>query len=124
MSRAQAIALILLMNFLTVYGQMIIKWRVSKAGMIPVALTQKLLFLAGLFTSPWVLSGIFAAFLASLCWMAAISRLDLSFAYPFTGLTFVLVMVLSSFFFKESLTWPRLLGSFFVVVGIIVSSRG
>jgi len=46
-----------------------------------------------LLLNPWIISGLAAALLASVTWMAAMTRLPLSHAYPFTTLAFVLVML-------------------------------
>jgi multidrug transporter EmrE-like cation transporter len=109
---------------LTVYGQLVLKWQVSLAGAVPVAADAKFWFIARLLLKPWVLSGFAAAFLASLCWMAAVSKLDLSHAYPFTSLSFVLVLALSAWLFNEPLSLPKLIGMFLIVAGIAVASQG
>lgn len=109
---------------LTVFGQIIIKWQVANAGAFPEDIYGKGLFLLRLLLNPWIISAFFAAFLASVTWMAAMTKLDLSHAYPFMGLTFVLVMALSSVFFHEAMTLPKIVGISLVVLGIIVGSQG
>ena len=74
--------------------------------------------------NPWILSGLAAALLASVTWMAAMTKLPLSHAYPFTTLAFVLVMVLSGVFFSEAITPLKIAGAALVVLGIIVGSQG
>jgi multidrug transporter EmrE-like cation transporter len=115
---------VLLTVLLTVYGQVVVKWQVLKAGSMPAAFNEKLIYLAKLTLNPWVLSVFFAAFLASLSWMAAMTKLPLSHAYPFTSLSFVLVLFLSAFFFQEPLTWPKLVGLALITAGIVLSSQG
>ena len=85
----------------TVYGQIIIKWQVTNAGDFPVDLTGKLWFLLRLAINPWVISSLCGAFLAFICWMAAMTKFDLSYAYPFVSLSFVMVLILSSIFFHD-----------------------
>ncbi len=50
----------------TVYGQLVIKWRVGLHGSLPETFFSKILFLLRLFADPYLLSGFFSAFLASL----------------------------------------------------------
>ena len=107
----------------TVYGQIVIKWQASNAGPFPEDFNDKLLFLLRLVFNPWVLSGLAAAFLASLAWMAAMTKFDLSHAYPFMSLAFVLVLFLSAFFFNEPLTFSKIAGMALIVVGILVGSQ-
>lgn len=109
---------------LTVYGQIVIKWQAALAGTLPVGGGEKLLFLLRLVLNPWVASGLFAAFLASLTWMAAMTKLPLSHAYPFMSMAFVLVMFLSAFIFHEPLTWTKAIGMVCIVVGIVIGSQG
>jgi len=110
---------------LTVYGQIVIKWQAAKAGFLPAGAGDKVLFLLRLvLLNPWVLSGLFAAFLASLTWAAAMTKFPLSHAYPFMSFAFVLVLILSALVLHEPLTWPKIVGMTFIVVGIIIGSQG
>lgn len=76
---------------ITVYGQLILKWRLSLKGAMRETLTGKLLFLAKAFLDPFVLSGFVAVFVASLFWMAAMTKFQVSFAYPFMSIAFIAV---------------------------------
>jgi multidrug transporter EmrE-like cation transporter len=114
---------IFLTIFFTVYGQMIIKWQVSFAGAMPEDVLPKIQFLLNLLLKPWVISGYASALLASITWMAAMSKFQLSYAYPFMSLAFVFVLFLSSIFFYESITLPKMMGMAFIVLGIIVGSQ-
>ena len=78
----------------TVYGQLVVKWQVARAGAFPNSFSEKVIFLTHLVLNPWVFSGIGAGFLALLCWLAALTKFELSYAYPFMSLAFVLVLIL------------------------------
>lgn len=108
---------------LTVYGQLIIKSQLAGSGPLPDPPAAKLIFLLRLLLNPWILSGLGAAFIAAIAWMAALSRFDLSFAYPFMSLSFIIVALASAFLFGEPLTWPKLVGMALVIVGLVISSR-
>jgi multidrug transporter EmrE-like cation transporter len=109
--------------FFTVYGQLAIKWRMNLKGELPAELSEKAIFMLKLFLDPWLLSGFAAAFIASLFWMAAMTKFELSFAYPFMSLSFVLVFFLSIFIFGESFTWGKVLGLALIIAGIIVTVK-
>ncbi len=109
---------------LTVYGQLVIKWQVMGAGEFPDATTDKLWFLAKLLVNPWVISGLAAALLAAISWMAAMTKLDLSHAYPFTSLAFVLVLIASALFLHEPVTGPKIAGIALICLGIVIGSQG
>ncbi|WP_087972635.1 EamA family transporter [Oceanobacillus rekensis] len=104
----------------TVYGQLIIKWTMDKQGGLPEGFWDKIMFLFQLLLNPWILSGFLAAFLAALSWMAAMTKFDISYAYPFMSLSFVLVFILSVFLFGEPVSTQKVIGFAFIVLGIIV----
>lgn len=110
--------------FFTVYGQLILKWRIGQLGMLPSGTRDKFTFLLSLLVDPTIFSGFVAAFLASLAWMAAMTKFDLSHAYPFMSLNFVAVFLLSSWFLSEPLTLQKSVGIGFIVLGTVVSARG
>lgn len=109
---------------LTVYGQLVLKWQMGGAGpMPPGGGFEKLGFLLRQFANPWILSGLGAALLASVAWMAAMTRLDLNYAYPFTSLAFVIVMAFSVLFLGEQLNFARIAGTLLVVAGLVIIAR-
>ena len=59
---------------LTVYGQVVIKWRVNLAGSIPEGVNQQLAFFASLLLNPWVITGLTAYAMAAIAWMAAMTK--------------------------------------------------
>ncbi|MDX2367863.1 MAG: EamA family transporter [Colwellia sp.] len=73
---------------------------------------------------PFILSGLASAFLASLFWMAAMTKFSLSFAYPFMSSAFVIVMFFSVLLFGEALNIHKLIGTSLIVAGIVVLSQG
>lgn len=108
---------------LTTYGQIVIKWQV----MLPQqadATFQGWPPLLLLLLRPWIISALLAAFLASFCWMVAMTKLELSRAYPFMALNFLIVALLAVPLFGEALTKPKIVGLLLVVAGLIVLSRG
>lgn len=107
----------------TVYGQLVLKWRIGRYGVLPEDLGDKILFLLKLLLDPFILSGFFAAFVASLFWMAAMTKSDVSYAYPFMSLSFVLVFILAVVMFGEPFTLNKLIGLGLIVVGILVTSQ-
>lgn len=107
----------------TVYGQLILKWRISHYGELPLEIWDKVYFLAKLALDPFLVSGFASTLIAAIFWIAAMTKFDISYAYPFMSLAFVLVLVLSTWLFKESITLNKILGMAFIVIGIIITSR-
>lgn len=110
--------------FFTVYGQLILKWRIASYGTLPVDFIEKIVFLFKLLFDPFIFSGFISAFVASFFWMAAMTKFPLNHAYPFMSLSFVLVLLLSPLLLNEAITMYKLIGMCLIVAGIIVSSQG
>ena len=117
-----AIALLLATVGLTVFGQLAFKWRIDEAGSFPAATGERARFLAELALDPWVIAVFASALIASVTYGVALSRLDLSFAYPFMSLSFVFVLIFSVLLFSESLTPGKVVGVALICVGVLVSS--
>ena len=108
----------------TVYGMLVMNWQVNGVGAFPAEGTERMKFFLGLVFNPWIISCFAAGFLAALSWMVALSKFELSFAYPFTSLSFALVLGLSALFFGEAFTLAKVLGFALILCGIIIGSRG
>jgi len=109
--------------FFTIYGQIVLKWRVGRAGAMPDELIAKTEYIFRMLADPWVISGLLGAFLAFLCWMGAVSKFDLSYAYPFTSLSFLLVLIFSAIFFHEPITFSKILAVILIIAGLVLGSR-
>lgn len=109
--------------FFTVYGQIILKWKIREVGPLPEITVDKIIFLIKLLLNPWILSGFLSAFVASLFWMAAMTKFDISYAYPYMSGAFVLVFVFSIFLFNEPVSWQKIIGLILIVAGILVTSK-
>ncbi len=108
----------------TVYGQIIIKYRIPFHGALPIEPHAKIIFLLKLLLDPLILSGLISAFIAALFWLAALStKIELSKVYPFTVLSLVLVVICSVLFFKESVSTYMVIGVLLIITGIFLVSR-
>ena len=103
----------------TAYFQLMLKWRMSLIPQLPVSWDEKLLLVAKTLFDPLVISAFVAAGLASVCWMATLTKLELSVAYPvFLSLSIFLITTLSFFILKEPLTFAKCLGVLLIFGGL------
>jgi uncharacterized membrane protein len=114
---------VLLTVVFTVYGQLILKWRLNQLGALPDLFSEKIIFLLKSIFDPYIFSSFFSAFLASIFWMAALKEFELSKIYPITSLSFVCVLFLSHYFFGESLNMQKIAGTVLVLAGIFIISK-
>jgi multidrug transporter EmrE-like cation transporter len=106
----------------TIYGQLVVKWQVLQRGHLPAGLLGKLSFFVSFFTNPWMISVGVSIGIGALTWVAALSRLELSRAYPFTALSFISVLLLSAVFFGETITIAKVSGVLLVITGLVVGA--
>lgn len=107
----------------TVSSQLLMRWQVSRAGALPGDFMGKVQFVAQLFLNPWILASIMATLFAGISWMLTMSRFEISYAYPWVGLNFVLMLLLGVLLFGEAFSVAKLLGTILVIAGIVVIAR-
>ncbi|MCG9584139.1 hypothetical protein L1D13_21720 [Vibrio tubiashii] len=109
---------LLLTVVFTVYGQIVIKWKMNSVS-LPDFFGAKVKILFLLLLDPFIISGFLAAFLSALAWMAAMTKFEVSYAYPL--IICGLVLLTTSFaviFLGESLSTLKLAALFLMVLGI------
>jgi len=109
--------------FFTVLGQLSLKAGMLEVGAAPGELNSISSFLWAAFTNWKVVAGLASAVIAAVLWMGAVSRSDISFAYPFMALAIVLVLALSGVFFAEQVSLGRWVGVIIVCLGLIIAAR-
>lgn len=105
----------------TVAGQIILKTQASHL-VLPTRIASLPAFLLTCLQNPWLWVVVILAFLAMASWMAVLTRLPLSQAYPFTSLTYVLVLVLSMLLLHERPGWATIAGTAVILVGVALVS--
>ncbi len=114
---------IILTLVFTIYGQLILKWRINSFGPFPEGRKDQLIYLGKSLLDPYVISSFAAAFFASLTWIAALTKFELSYAYPYMSLSFIFVLILSYLLFNEPFTLNKIIGVVIIVVGLYIASK-
>jgi multidrug transporter EmrE-like cation transporter len=79
--------------------------------------------LFALLFQPYVVAGLGLYGIGAVIWLFALARVDLSLAYPFVGLGFVLTMVLSHYLLGEPVAALRVVGTLMIAAGCILVAR-
>ncbi len=69
----------------------------------------------------WASMGCYAV--SILLWMSVLSRVEVGFAYPFSSLGYVVVMLGGYCFFGESVSVTRIVGMVVICVGVILLAK-
>jgi len=109
-------------SIFTVIGQLIIKWRIdSMEFSLNGALVEKIISIVMLLFDKYIMIGLFSAVLAALFWMAALSKFNLSHAYPMIiALLTILTVVSSVVILGESPSYVKVIGVTIVLIGLMV----
>lgn len=125
LSLLYSVALILLSISIAVGGQLLLKIGINRMGISDFSsLSAVGGFFYGIIKNPIVLAGLFLYVMSAAIWLIVLSTVDLSFAYPFIGLTYVLILVVSKFILKEDVNPLRWIGALIITAGVVVLSRG
>ena len=108
----------------TVSGQLLLKWAVTRRGVGPHSASDMIHYVFGSLLDPLVILSLCLAFAAALSWIAAVSRLPLSAAYPFQSLTLVFTVLGTVLLFGESVSTSRWVGVAAVTFGLLLVGRG
>lgn len=107
----------------TVLGQLLIKYGMKQMGAIPADTGKVAGFMLKAVFHPANIVGLACAALAAFAWMGALSRIDLSIAYPFMGLAIVLVLALTPVCFGEKINTSQWVGVAVVCIGLWIGAR-
>lgn len=64
----------------------------------------------------WI--GLFLYGLSAIFYIIALQKIPLSIAYPTISISYVFVVLLSSYFFKEKICLPQMLGILLIITGV------
>ncbi len=105
---------------LGVIGQILMKNGMNRVGAVD---SLGLATLVRVFSNPFVLLGFASYGLSSVAYLMALSRLELSVAYPMIGLGYVLVVFFSWAILREQVGVARWVGTALIVLGVWLVGR-
>lgn len=107
-----------------VLGQVFFKLGMLKIG--EFAILQKGIFLQyfKIFTNPYIFIGLMCYGISTAFYLFFISRVPLSLAYPTISIGYIIVALISWYFFKEQLSFVNWLGLMMIVSGVIFLAWG
>lgn len=104
-------------------AQLMLKQGMTTLSPAILAQTNVVLKLLMIVFSPWVFFGLATFVISMASHMFVLSKVDLSFAYPFLSLAYVLVAVLAWQLFGEELGAYKIAGIAFICIGTILIAQ-
>ncbi len=104
-------------------GQVLLKKGMSDMGPLTISASQIFNLIWRMATNPYVVIGLAVYMFGTLFWLVALSRVQLSFAYPFASLSYGLMLLASWQLFREDISLLRVVGTIVIVAGVLLISR-
>lgn len=108
---------------LSVVGELLLKHGMNRFGPLDLSPPTLIPTLFRVFTQPPILLGFVFVFGASIFWLAVISRVHLSYAYPLLAFGYVVTALLARVLFNEPISLVRWAGIIVICVGVVLVSR-
>ena len=115
------IILILLSVLLNCAAQLLIRKGMLIEG--EVGMQNMLSHVGSMITNVWLWGAMLCYALSILLWMSVLSKVEVSYAYPFLSVGYVVSAVAGYALFNENLSPVRIAGIIVICIGVILISR-
>lgn len=109
--------------FLNALAQIFLKKTMLTIDAIPVGFINFFNFALSLALNYWFISAISCYILSIGLWMAVLSKVEVSLAYPLLSIGYIITAFIGYFFLKENINFLRIIGLSFICTGIIFVSK-
>jgi multidrug transporter EmrE-like cation transporter len=75
-------------------------------------------------TNHWVIGGLSLYALSAVVWLLVLARVQLSYAYPFVGIGFIITMLMGWWVLGDAMSVQRVGGTLLIATGIALVARG
>lgn len=104
-------------------AQLLLKAGTNRIGVVSLSPESLPTTLLQLLTNLPIMSGLGLYAISVLTWIAGLSRVDVSIAYPLLSLGYVVNAFAAYFLFGEIITWQRALGIGIILIGVYILAR-
>ncbi len=122
--RVGSLCLILLSVTLAALAQICLKIGMRSGASDPKAVEGMVAAALAAGLNSYSLLGLGLYGVSMVVWMLVLTKVDVSQAYPFVGLGFVVTMILGHQVLGESISSLRLIGTLLVVAGVVCLAKG
>ena len=70
--------------------------------------------------NPYIITGFISYGISILLWLWVLSKVDVSLAYPFQALGYIIVTILAWLIFQENISFTRIIALIFITIGLII----
>lgn len=118
-----AFALVLTGVLLNAVAQLALKASVSDTGIINLDVSSLLTSAGSLAANLWLWLGLICYAISVIVWVLALSRVDVSIAYPMLSIGYIVNAVAAWRLFDEPMNLGKVVGIGIIIVGVYVLAR-
>ena len=118
-----AFALILTGVLLNAVAQLALKASVSDTGVISLDMQSLFSSAGSLATNLWLWMGLICYGISVIVWILALSRVDVSIAYPMLSIGYIVNAVAAWHLFDEPMNIGKIVGIGVIIVGVYILAR-
>lgn len=118
-----AFALVLTGVLLNAVAQLALKASVSDTGIINLDMHSLLSSAGSLATNLWLWLGLICYAISVVVWILALSRVDVSIAYPMLSIGYIVNAVAAWHLFDEPMNLGKVVGIGIIIVGVYILAR-
>lgn len=104
-------------------AQLALKLGMMRVGAVDFAVRRPVELAISVLLNAWVIAGLTCYVLSVGLWMVVLSRVEVSFAYPFLSLGYVVTALVAYFYFGENVSTMRISGIGLICVGVAMIAR-
>ena len=118
-----AFALVITGVLLNAVAQLALKASVNETGIINLDMQSLLSSATSLATNMWLWLGLFCYAISVVVWILALSRVDVSIAYPMLSIGYIVNALAASQLFNEPLGLGKVVGIGVIMLGVYILAR-
>ena len=108
---------------LNAFAQVLLKKGMLGIGYFEIQFQNFFPVIKNVATNLYILLGLGSYVISVAIWLLVLARVEVSYAYPFLSVGYVVVTLVGYLIFQESLSWIRVIGISIIIVGVILLSR-
>ena len=119
----KVMTLIIVKDIIESFADLVFKKGALATGINNVVMSNLFEFASRIISNQWLWFGILFYLVNFFLWIALLSRVDLSVAFPMSSFTYIIVPILAIIFLHEKVLMIRWAGIILIIIGIALASR-
>ena len=119
----KVMSIVIIKDAIESFGDLFFKIGTLSTGIHNVTIANVLEFASRVTSNPWLWIGVIFYLANFFLWIALLSRVDLSVAFPLSSMTYIIVPLLAVVFLREHVHLVRWAGIFFIIIGVSLAGR-